>query len=43
MNYAGEGRAAISTASPAVNSTYNAMLIIVVGWSILLDMLLITL
>ena len=33
--YAGEGKAAVKTASPAVNSAYNAMmLIIVVGWSI---------
>ena len=33
--YLGEGKAAVSTASPAVNSAYNAMmLIIVVGWSI---------
>ena len=33
--YMGEGKAAVSTASPAVNSAYNAMmLIIVVGWSI---------
>ena len=33
--YAGEGKAAVSTASPAVNSAYNAMMmIIVVGWSI---------
>jgi bacteriorhodopsin len=33
--YMGEGKAAVSTASPAVNSAYNAMMmIIVVGWSI---------
>ena len=33
--YAGEGKAAVKTASPAVNSAYNAMrLIIVGGWSI---------
>jgi bacteriorhodopsin len=33
--YAGEGKAAVSTASPAVNSAYNAMMmIIVVGWAI---------
>ena len=33
--YMGEGKAAVTTASPAVNSAYNAMmLIIVVGWAI---------
>ena len=33
--YAGEGKAAVSTASPAVNSAYNAMMMIIVfGWSI---------
>jgi bacteriorhodopsin len=33
--YLGEGKAAVSTASPAVNSAYNAMMmIIVVGWAI---------
>ena len=33
--YMGEGKAAVSTASPAVNSAYNAMMaIIVFGWSI---------
>ena len=33
--YMGEGKAAVSTASPAVNSAYNAMMmIIVVGWAI---------
>jgi bacteriorhodopsin len=33
--YMGEGKAAVSTASPAVNSAYNAMMMIIVfGWSI---------
>ena len=33
--YAGEGKAAVSTASPAVNSAYNAMMMIIVfGWAI---------
>jgi bacteriorhodopsin len=33
--YAGEGKAAVTTASPAVMSAYNTMmLIIVVGWAI---------
>jgi len=33
--YMGEGKAAVTTASPAVNSAYNAMMmIIVVGWAI---------
>jgi bacteriorhodopsin len=33
--YMGEGKAAVSTASPAVNSAYNAMMLIIVfGWAI---------
>ena len=33
--YAGEGKSAVMTASPAVNSAYKAMMyIIVVGWAI---------